>query len=429
MFSEWIRKIGFYTIDAIRGGHILKHYKDISKKMNGEVDPLDELPKILSYAKENVPYYSNIKGDELRDFPVINKSDIMANYDSFISREYSNTKNLHWVSTSGSTGTPFKACQDARKRNRTIADLIYFHKLNGWELGDRYVFLRAWTSSYSVSKLKLCLQNFIPIDVINFDDKAKESLRQMLKKDKKIRVILGYASALQDFVNYLEQKGDNSSMFNIKVIFSVSDNLSNLTKQKLEKMFACPVINRYSNEEHGVLACTSKSSDKFILNTASYYFELLKLDVDEPVGPGEIGRIVVTDLYNRSMPFIRYDTGDLAISDDKDRNHIKTLSSLQGRVADTITDTKGNLISAVVVNNHLNNYYKIKKYQLVQDDKNSYIFKVVCSKDSYNSDELIEVCKSFLGEEAKVKIEYLDEIPIEHTGKFKTVVNCYRTKL
>lgn len=92
MFSEWIRKIGFYTIDAIRGGHILKHYKDISKKMNGEVDPLDELPKILSYAKENVPYYSNIKGDELRDFPVINKSDIMANYDSFISREYSNTK-------------------------------------------------------------------------------------------------------------------------------------------------------------------------------------------------------------------------------------------------------------------------------------------------------------------------------------------------
>lgn len=80
---------------------------------------------------------------------------------------------------------PFKACQDSRKRNRTIADLIYFHKLNGWNLGDKYVFLRAWTSNYSVSKLKLFLQNFIVADVVNFDDKAKESLRQNLKKIKK----------------------------------------------------------------------------------------------------------------------------------------------------------------------------------------------------------------------------------------------------
>ena len=134
-------------------------------------------------------------------------------------------------------------------------------------------------------------------------------------------------------------------MFKIKVIFTVSDNLSNSAKNKLEKMFGCPVINRYSNEELGLLAYTPAYSNIFSLNTASYYFELLKLNSDESADIGEVGRLVITDLYNRSMPFIRYDTGDLAISNDRDRKQITSLSSFQGRIADTIKDTEGNIIN------------------------------------------------------------------------------------
>lgn len=223
-------------------------------------------------------------------------------------------------------------------------------------------------------------------------------MRKKLKKDKTIQVILGYASAMDSFVNYLDEKGDTADMFNIKVIFTGSDNLSDLTKMKLEKMFGCPVINRYSNEELGVLAVTSVNSNIFRLNTASYYFELLKLDCDEPVGPGEIGRLIVTDLYNNSMPFIRYDTGDLGISNDIDKKHLRTLSSLQGRVADTIKDTNGNMISAVMENNYLHEFYKIKQYQLIQENKNQYLFKVVCDKSYSSIEDLMKICKMILGD-------------------------------
>ena len=81
-------------------------------------------------------------------------------------------------------------------------------------------------------------------------------MRQRLKKDKRIKVILGYASGLDNFVNHLEDKGDNPEMFSIKTIFTIADNLSDLTKIKLEKMFQCPEIYRYTYEEHGVLACS-----------------------------------------------------------------------------------------------------------------------------------------------------------------------------
>ena len=55
----------------------------------------------------------------------------------------------------------------------------------------------------------------------------------------------------------------------------------------------------------------------------------------------KLARLVITDLYNRSMPFIRYDTGDLAISNDRERKQITSLSSFQGRIADAIKDTEG----------------------------------------------------------------------------------------
>lgn len=128
----------------------------------------------------------------------------MNNLHEFQSKEYSNA-DLHWVSTSGSTGVPFKASQNIEKRKRTIADLIYVHKEHGWNLGDKYVYLRAWMSKYSVSKLRVFMQNYIAIDIVNFNDEQKESLRQLLKKDKKIKVILGYASSMEALVNYLEK--------------------------------------------------------------------------------------------------------------------------------------------------------------------------------------------------------------------------------
>lgn len=52
------------------------------------------------------------------------------------------------------------------------------------------------------------------------------------------------------------------------------------------------------------------------VNTQSLRVELLAPDSSDYVKPGEIGRVVITDLYNRSMPLIRYDTGDFAVSHD-----------------------------------------------------------------------------------------------------------------
>ena len=68
----------------------------------------------------------------------------------------------------------------------------------------------------------------------------------------------------------------------VKLIVSDSDHLSNVMADKLHSVFQCPVINRYDNEENGLLAYTTKNAEAFIANRAIYVMELLKLGVDEP---------------------------------------------------------------------------------------------------------------------------------------------------
>ncbi len=166
MFGSLIRRIGFWMQDFCRGGKIRKNYNNIKQIMKNRINNLEQLNNILSYAKNNVPYYSKIKECKLENFPIVSKHDFMEKNDKLKSQEFLNKKNLHHVETSGSTGVPFKAVQDITKRNRVVASLIYFHKKAGFNLGDKYMFLRAWTSNYSNSKIKMIMQNYISINVI-----------------------------------------------------------------------------------------------------------------------------------------------------------------------------------------------------------------------------------------------------------------------
>lgn len=407
-------------MDFLRGNKVNKHLKNIDNLSNGYITNYNQLNKILEYAFKSVPKYQNIADLNLSSFPIVTKSDFIENFEKFQSNKI-DRKKLHWVSTSGSTGQPFKANQDEEKRNRVIADFIYFQQKFNWQLGEKYVYMRAWTSKYNTVGLKEKLKNYIPIDIVNFDQESKESLRMILKKDNKIKSLIGYASALESFVNYLEDREDHKDMFNIKLIFTVSDSLSESTKFKLEKMFGCPVINRYSNEELGLLAYTEPYSNNFTLNTQSFYFELVNLLEDKPVKPGELGRVVITDLYNHSMPFIRYDTGDLAISNDTDRTSIKTFSSFQGRISDIIYDDKGNAITSPILNNYFAEFFYVKKYQLVQMDEVKYVINLVV-EDRFDEKELLSAMRSLLGNNSSIELKKVLDIPNEKNGKYKTII-------
>lgn len=425
MVGEFLRRKGFWFIDFLKGSVIKNHYNDI-KHYNevGGYDNSQKLKDILQYAKENVPYYSNVNSTELENFPIVDKNTFKLNKDKMMSVEFSGKK-MHTVFTSGSTGTPMKAVLDPNKRKRTIADLIYHHDNIGWHLGEKYIFIRNWTDNYKQSFLKALVQNVKYVRIADFSDTKKEELAEYLKKHKGI-IIFGYASAIRDFMIFLKKNKYEADRWGIKVIVCDSDELSDKTRISLEQTFKCPVINRYDSEENGLLAISKPYDRKLYLNTASYYFELLKLDSDKPALPGEIGRIVLTDLYNKAMPFIRYDNGDLGISYDS--GEIKILDSLAGRKSGVILSSKGELVSDVSISAVFEICFKIEKYRVIQNDWNKYEVKYVGDISSQDEKKLLERLYICLGKDAVITLSKVEDIPASNTGKYQTTLNNYSNK-
>ncbi|MGK0324214.1 MAG: phenylacetate-CoA ligase [Psychroserpens sp.] len=204
--------------------------------------------------------------------------------------------------------------------------------------------------------------------------------------------------------------------------------LSTHTKESVKKYFGFDILSRYSNMENGILSQQiSNEGDNFHVNWASYYIEILDLEKDIPLAYGKLGRVVVTDLFNFNMPLIRYDTGDLAIMDiDKTRfNGAPSFVQVEGRRMDVICDTKGKPMTTVAY--ELEYFPELNQFQLIQETEKSYCVKVNSEGDFKREDEMISVLKSFLGEDAIINIDYVDEVPQLSSGKRKLTLNNYNS--
>ena len=428
MIGSLIRRIGFWMLDFCKGCKVYKHYKDIEKQMkNYNREEQDKkINDLLKHAKESTEYYKDVKYTSIKDFPVVNKLTYKENFDKFQSNLYKNKK-IHKMSTSGSTGTPFVVNQDMNKRYRTLADIIYFNKIAGQNLGDKYIFFRVWTDKNRKSKLEQFKQHLIPIDILHLDDASLEKIRQTLKKDKKVNSSLAYASTYENIVNYIEKCNDTKDMYHIKSMISSSEVLDIEVKKKINRVIGANVYDRYSNQENGIIAQSCKNGEEFHINTASYFVELLNLDNDEEAKDGELARIVITDLYNYAMPIIRYDTGDLAIKQEGSKCgwNTQVVKNIQGRQVDMIYDTKGNKLTPHTWSVYMWKFNKLNQYQFIQEDKNKYTLKVNMDNNVYTEEEFLSTLKGILGQDANIKIEYVNEIPVIASGKFKKTICNY----
>ncbi len=428
-----IRNKSFWLVDTIKGGKIKSHLREISIILNSpESDKALKLKKqylenLLKHASQTTPFYKDYNGiSDINAFPVIRKTVIQENFKDFQSEPYINKQNYK-VSTSGSTGTPFFLFQNDNKRNRNRADVIYFSGQSNFKLGNRLFELEVWRSHNKKGKLISWLQNIVQFDISRLTDSRISHFISLLKRYKGQKNILGFASSLEQICLYLDRNNVDLQHLNLNSVIANSEYLNQYTKTTLSKHFKTPILSRYSSEEVGIIAQqTCDSTEHFVINHASYYVELLGLNEDKPVNPGEFGRIVVTDLFNHSMPIIRYDTGDIARLLQLENGQTK-FEKIEGRKMDLIYDTKGNIVSSFVVYTKFYNYYKLlKQYQFIQQGEKEYEVKLNIIDTFPHEQALISSIKKDFGEDAKVTISYVDEIPLLSSGKRKKVVNNFK---
>lgn len=266
------------------------------------------------------------------------------------------------------------------------------------------------------------LRNFYPIDVLNYSDKDSKFV---LKRAKSGNVsILAYASVLDNLSKYMTDNDIAIKRGGYRAMIAMSESLSEHTKANLTARCGVNVVSRYSNLECGIMAQQpADGSAHFFINRASYYIEILKVDSDAPAEIGELGRIVVTDLYNYAQPMIRYDTGDVGAFEDEQKRYISTI---EGRRLDLLYNTKGQLISSYIVYKNMWQYREIEQYQLIQEGEKDYKLKISPKNGFKKEEQIVSEFVSYLGDDAKIIIEYVDQIPLLASGKRKKIVNNYK---
>ncbi|KAA1246938.1 CoF synthetase [Aquimarina sp. RZ0] len=428
--AERVRKNIFWFIDSIRGGKIRRHYNEVkyitehfdqefSKEKREEY-----LRKLLIHAANTTEFYGGMAVADILNFPIINKDTIRSFPQKFKSVKYFNKRKVS-VSTSGSTGASFTVYQDLNKKYRNIADVIYFSEIIGFHVGYRLFYLRFWNMFKKKNKIQSLLQNIVPIDVFDLSPKSIKDLISRLSKDTSNKGMLGYASSYNKICTYLDSINSDVINCNLKSAVGISERLNKPTKVAMKKYFNVDMVSRYSNAENGLIAQQPQGEDFFEINEASYYVEILSLENDKRLQPGELGRIVITDLFNYNMPIIRYDTGDIGIMDFITVNNKTKLvfTRVEGRKMDMIRNTSGEILSTSILL-IINKYKEIKQRQIIQQTKNEYLFKLKIESNTFDKqDEFIEEFRGYLGDDAIIRLEFVKEIPLLASGKHRAIVN------
>jgi len=244
-----------------------------------------------------------------------------------------------------------------------------------------------------------------------------------LIKRKKIIALWGYASWYDKLVDFIMKY--SIQLPGLKVIIAGSEMLQPATRQKLTELLNCNVVSRYSNEEQGILGQDKINDKKYHLNHASYYYEFLKLASNKKANPGELCRIVVTDLFNYAFPMIRYDTGDTGVFSKAHDKDMPKLDEIYGRLLDLVYDTNQVAIHPMALARILKNYDEIEMWQFIQKNKDTYELKIKLTDEMDITDCVFQM-KEIFGQNAHIEITLVDDIPALASGKRKPVKNEWK---
>jgi phenylacetate-CoA ligase len=428
--SGSIRERGFWLLDQLRGNPIRRHYLDIVH-LTTHPDEMEEssnarLRDLIRNATADVPYYRKYDGaTSLTDFPVLQKADIRLHYDDFFSEQYERGK-LVRVTTSGSYGTPLTFGLSPDRSTRKTAELIFYSQWAGFRVGTRH----ANVGSRPKRVLKAFIQNEVPMLAGVVDEEWLESRLRRLRSDR-ITALIGHASVLGFLARHSLQTGHVASEYALGSAIATAELLTCDIRVAVQEAFGCLVLSRYAAHELGVIAHECPHCGQYHINTPSLIVELLALNDDRPVHSGELGRVVVTDLFSQAMPLIRYDTGDLATPAGPVACpcSIRTpvVAQIHGRVAELVYTTAGEPVHPLSILDVLGEIANgsARQFQFVQESGRGYSIKVATSGAFRMAGSLVDRLKGLLGADAEVSVCCVADIPPLASGKRPCIVNNF----
>lgn len=366
--------------------------------------------EIVKFHLQNNLFYQELVGSKIYenwcDLAILKKKNLQKPLIERLSKGYS-SKNIYINKTSGSSGDPFIFAKDKFCHSLTWASNI--HRF-GWyginfnsSLQARFYGIPLDFVGNKKERFKDFLMRRFRFSIFDLSDKVLERFLKEFKS-KKFDYINGYTSSIVLFAKFLQKKNVVLASIcpTLKVCVVTSEMLFDADKILLEKHFGIPVVNEYGASELDLIAFQNPDGE-WQLNSETLFVEILD-DENNVLPYGKEGRIVITSLYNKAHPFIRYDIGDIGVLDEKSTPKKPILQQLIGRTNDVALLPSGKIAPGLTF------YYVTKS--IIEDDGN---------------------VKEFVIKQTKIdtfEVEYVSQIELnlEQIQKIETAIALYLEK-
>ena len=396
------------------------------------------LRKILTHAYENCPFYTRLYSSsgicpaELRtwgDFhkiPILTKKQIRANLNDMVAKNIPPNRLLA-RRTSGSTGVSLFFYIDETAGQWRRACTIRNDRWTGWDTGERVGAL--WGNPPTKKSFRSRLRNGLLervryLDTLNMSEDDIEAFARKLIACP-VNLLFGHAHSLYLFALFVRSRG----MTGIVPRGIISSSMVLLEKERsvIESVFHAKVFNRYGCEELSLIASECEHQTGLHINLDTLVVEVLKNG--RPAKPGEIGQVVVTDLMNYGMPFIRYRVGDMAVPSGKKcpcGRNFPLLERIEGRTADYLVTSDGMLVSGISLTENLATLIPgLEQMQIIQESPGFLRLRIVPGEgfDERSTRVIASLMQKRFGPAMRYEIEFVNEIAPEPSGKFRFVIS------
>jgi phenylacetate-CoA ligase len=393
-----------------------------------------ELKKLLAHVFASVPYLrqkyraagialEDLRGwDDFRQLPSLTRAEINAHGPDLCSTAYKGRLLPH--ATGGSTGVPTRFFRTYESYDWRTAAKDRAYSWTGWHLGEPALYLwgapvgsvswrQSWkTRAYEAVQRQLIVNTFSQSDEL-WDDVYSRALR--------FRPVLvaGYVSSLEAFVAYLQRT--KRTIPGVRCAIAAAEPLYEDARRRVEQGLGVPLFNTYGSREFMSIGGECERQDGLHIHAENLVVETRDHNGHAP------SEILITDLHNYGMPFVRYESGDLGrVTDTSCRcgRGLPLLHAIEGRVLDALRTADGRTVPGEFFPHLLKDIPELAQYRVEQKSTDRLVISAVLTRPlTERSEGLLrrEIGKVF-GSGTVYELQPVTHIPALSSGKRRITV-------
>jgi phenylacetate-CoA ligase len=284
------------------------------------------LERLLRHAREQVPFYAKrldclftreggIDLSRWHDVPVVERSDVIARGAEMHTPELSGLYGaIREMRTSGTTGIPL---EHAANELVIVAGNAAMTRMARWFGLD---------TSRSLASIRWRAEGEIPSypegavgdgwsaadqQAVTYSLNLRTPVTQQLEWLARRRAPFLATAPSNALALAFAATPAQSRDLGLEFIFGIGETVTDHARETVAKRLGARLAGIYSCEEIGFIATECPAAPQYHVVAENAVVDIVG-DDGRPVGPGELGRVVLTGLYNYAMPFIRYAVGDVA---------------------------------------------------------------------------------------------------------------------